>query len=52
MKNCPHCKQSIELEVDVCPKCRKPLKDSVGDEELSEKERQIIEERLRSLGYL
>jgi predicted amidophosphoribosyltransferase len=52
MKKCLHCQDELDAKARVCPKCGKPCADEPVDEPLNEKERQIVEERLRSLGYL
>ena len=51
-KKCPHCQEKLDAKARVCPKCGKPYAGEPVDEPLNEKERQIVEERLRSLGYL
>ena len=50
-RKCPSCKTPVPSDKDTCPKCKTPF-GKVPEENMSEKESKILEERLRSLGYL
>lgn len=51
-QRCPSCGFETLEPSKICPQCKKSYDSSKENESLTEEEQKILEERLRSLGYL